>query len=203
MDVEYLQALWQKDEGLSGYRLDETALQKLVRKESRRFERYVRWRDWYELVGGVVIGSFFLYATFFPLPGDESIDWTVHWDRLLLASGCYFIALVFGRLRLASRAFREQVGDSLLETLQKRKAGLEHQIRAVRGILRWYILPVAIPLGVMVVVSFAPERRVPFVVTCLVAMAAVVVLNRRYAKRKLQPKLDSVNDLIEEVTCVD
>ena len=204
MDIESLQTLWQKDDDRYGYRLDEKALQTLVQEESRRFELRVRWRDWYELVGGVVIGTFFLYAAFFAFPGIETgeepgegaIGWTVHWDRLLLAAGCYFIAVVFARLRFAARAFKEQSGDSLLETLQKRKARLELQIHAARRVVLWYILPVAIPLGVMV--SFASERRVPLVITCLVAMAAVVGLNRRHAKRTLQPKLDSVNELIAQ-----
>ena len=50
----------------------------------------------------------------------------------------------------------------------------------------------------MVAVTFEPERRLLFSVICVLAFAAILALNRRYARKKLQPRLDSVNQLIEE-----
>ncbi len=199
MDIEYLQTLWQKDDKHVGYRLNQSAIQNLVGEEIRQSERYFRWRDWYELVGSVLIGGFFLYAAFFPLPGDQNSGWMVHWDRLFLAAGCFFITFVFIRLRLTARAFVVHEGDSLMQTLEKRRDALIHHIRAVKGILWWYILPVAIPLGVMAVTSFQPEHRIRFIVVCIVAFIMIVLLNRWYANRKLQPKLDSINQLIQDV----
>jgi hypothetical protein len=200
MDLEYLQTIWQKDESAGGYVLDEAALHAIVKGESRRFERRVRWRDWYELIGGLTIGSFFVYATFVPLPGEASVPWTEHWDRLLLAAGCFVIAFGFTRLRLAARAFAEQEGDSLVQTLEKRRDAIALQMLLVRRMFWWYLLPVAVPLTAMMFYSFLPAQRLRFGIACLLAFGAIAVWNRWYAKKRLQPQLDGVNALIDDAS---
>jgi len=198
MDLEYLQTLWQKDEGGNRYALDERALTELVQHEGNSFEKVLRHRDWFELIGGAVIGTFFIVAAIFILPGDQGTRWIDHWDYMLLGVGCFVIAVIFARLRLESRAFVKREGDTLLEALEKRRQSLTHRIRLLKTLAWWYIMPVAIPLGIVVVRSFQPEKRISYSIICGLSFAIVIYYNRWVAKRRLQPQLDSVNRLMEE-----
>lgn len=144
-------------------------------------------------------GSFFIFAAVWILPRSQGGSWLEQWHWILLGLACYFIALLFVRLRLAARAFEPQEDDTLMESLVKRCDALTHQIRILGRIFRWYVLPIAVPLGIVVWRAFDPGQQVKSAIVYLLAFAVVVWLNRWYAKRKLQPQLDSVSRLIAEV----
>jgi hypothetical protein len=121
----------------------------LVQWEGGKFEKRFRFRDWFELGGGILLGSFFIFIAVFILPQDEGGTWRDQWHWMLLGLACLFIAFLFVRLRLASQAFK-------------------------------------------------PEAQVPYTIFCALTFTAIILGNRWYARRKLQPQLESMNRLIEE-----
>ncbi len=199
MDLEYLNTIWQKDGATNRFSIDADSLHDLIRKRSTRFERRIRVRDWIELVGGLLLGGFFVFSALFALPNDTGRPWTDHWDYLLLGVGCWIISLSFMRLRRKAADHAPDATDTIRGTLEKNRDSLRHQIQLLRSLWWWYCLPVALPLAIVVVRSFPPEMRGWYSLTCIVIFAAIILVNRWYADKRLKPRLDSVNKLIEEV----
>jgi hypothetical protein len=200
MDLEYLNTIWQKDESSNRFSIDAESLHDLVRGRSTRFEKQIRHRDWIELVGGFLLGAFFVFAALIILPHDSGKPWTAHWDWLLLGAGCWAISVTFMRLRRKAAAYAPDAADTIKVTLEKNRESLKHQIGLSKSLWWWYCLPVAIPLAIVVIRSFRPETwRGWYSITCILIFAAIILGHRWYANKRLKPRLDSVKKLIEEV----
>lgn len=196
MDIEYLGMLWQKDEDNKRFSVTSDELHALIRAEGARFEKRLQSRDWLELSLAVFLGVFFIVAAlFFERDADDSI--LSQWDWLLLGLGFFVVAGLFTRMRLDARAHQPEPEDTILQTLKKSRNSVAKQVHFLNNTWWMYVLPIALPLAFVAVRSFPEGKRVDYAVVCGIVFVGIIAFNRWYAARRLQPKLDELEMLIE------
>ncbi len=200
MDIEYLSAIWQRDDGGNRYSITAEDLNESLHRSATRFERKLQLRDWIELVGGFLGGGFFIVIAVSIFPNAHGTVWIDHWDWLLLGFACWVIGAVFVRERIRARKNAPRADDDICTTLQRQNESLRHQIGLLKRVAWWYVLPFALPLAIVTWRSFPPEWKLPYSVGCVVLFGGIIVLNRWYAKRRLLPQLEANEQLLKEAS---
>ena len=200
MDLEYLSGLWQSDDGGTHFVVSGDDLHESVRRSAEKQERQLKRRDWLELSIGMLCGVFFAANALIFLPAMMGTPWYSQWDWLLLAVGCFWVSGAFVRERREAARFAPQVDDDIRTTLQRQSESLRHQIGLLNRVAWWYVMPIALPLGIVTLRSFPSDWKLSYGITVFLFMAFIIVLNKWYAKRTLTPQLEANEQLLKEVS---
>lgn len=157
---------------------DAARLARAIERRTQRFDRVVYWRNFREYAAGAAITTCFLFvAVRFPQL------------RLTALAGLAAISVVLFYLW---RNHRNQPEPDETADLQSFHSALlvryDHQIRLLRGVKYWYVLPQYLWLLLVVfqTPSSRPAARALLFVLSTAVMAFVVWLNQSYGVRRLE-----------------
>ncbi len=194
MNFEDLQRAWQHDAASSSRPVD-AALLAEVRKGSRAFARSIFWRDVRE-----VAASVFVAAVFAKVALDAEAEGASAWPAWVAAILPLGVALFFLIDRLLMHRRARPRGETVAAELERAAQAVRHQIRLLRKVLWWYILPLAmcsVMLGLQLLLyapaSFPIWARWAAAVLILVPTVLfdwwVWRLNQKAVRQQLQPRL--------------
>jgi hypothetical protein len=133
---EYQQA-WQSQSDPTRITIDTGLLLKEVQRSQQHFRALVLLRDFREAGIAILMIPLWLFlGTRFSLP----------WTWYLTVPALIWVAgfIIVDRMRYPQKP--SEPGESLLDSVQKSRAQVEHQIWLLRNILWWYLLPFAVPI---------------------------------------------------------
>lgn len=204
MNFEELQRAWQQVPAPeSGGEIDHDSLHQ-VRRDSRRFDRRIFWRDVRE-----VLASFLVAGVFGKVAWSAQAEGSPAWPAWLaavlpLGVGVFFLAdRVQTRRRLAPR------GDVVATELERAAAQVRHQIWLLRNVAWWYLLPLGLSAVcfALQVALYAPGS-IPWWAKLLLGLWVlgpvawfnrwIWKLNQKAVREDLQPRLDELEAQLAE-----
>jgi hypothetical protein len=190
MEFEDLPALWRARKGTPDAAAPFDRLAQ-IEERSRRLDALVRRRDRLETAVALTIAPFFAAVVVWGTHGVGRLG------AALLTLSCLWIPL---RLAHARRSFGAAPRDrSLKSFLHEERARVQAQVRLLRTIIWWYLLP----LGVGVVLLFSGARSLVATTVYAAFVAAlyggIYALNRRAVATELEPRLEEIGALLAAV----
>lgn len=169
---------------------DAARLARAIERRTLSFDRTVYWRNFREYAAGVAITICFLVLAvrFPPL-------------RLTALAGLAAISVVLFSLW---RSHRHHAQPDDTADLQSFHAALlaryDHQIRLLRGVKYWYVLPQYLWLLLVVIQTPAsrPAARATLFLLSTAIMAFVVWLNQSYGVRRLQREKQKALEMLKQ-----
>ncbi len=201
MDFEELRVIWNSQNSRPLYAIDEATLRERVRRRNRAFLRRVLWRDAREIAIGLAAGAGLLVFGAMLVLEDEG-RWRLwfgpgvrmsRWDAflLLIGSGLW---LFFACYQVVARKRQEQrerrFESSLRGDIDRTISRTAHEIRMLRSIVWWGLVPVwvATALFVYVIVTLVPTPPMALLLASIVVPAGFVV-DLLYKRRPLRTEL--------------
>ncbi|XOV82445.1 MAG: hypothetical protein ACFHXK_16480 [bacterium] len=198
-DWDTMQLLWQQDQKTGRFSIDEQSMQQQLLKDSKAFNRSVRFRDHLEATIGFAVALFFAAVPFIWAAKIDS-SWQAHWEWIALSAGCLFVACAFVRQRMYAKQWSTDATADIRQTLENNLANVTHQIVLLKNIFWWYCLPIELPMLLVALKSDAfTGIRIPFILASVVFMAFVVGINWWTVKKELQPKQAGLQQLLSEL----
>jgi CubicO group peptidase (beta-lactamase class C family) len=199
MNPDELKQAWQALASRQRLTIDADVLLKEVRHNERNFRQLVLWRDVREVGAALVMVPVWIYlGARLPLP----------WTWYLCVPALLWIAgfMLVDRMRQQRRQPRP--GNPLRECVASSLAQVEHQAWLLRNVFWWYLLPPGV--AVMIVLGHAAwqMREAGAGAELVVARTAAVVtlvfggvywLNRRVARKGLEPRRQELQTLLESL----
>ena len=180
MNDDELKRLWREQPLALPAELSGTAPLAELRKRMKRFDRTIWWRDLREVAAClVVIAVFGIYFIWIP--------------TALARVGCVLTILsaIFIAWRLLGskrQAGRETPGASIMDSLRVELSKVETQIRLLRSVWWWYVLPILTGAEVFYFgVNRDATARTVSVISSLLLGWFIDWLNQRAVRRKLVP----------------
>lgn len=206
MDFEAIRDVWTAETGGEMTMADETMIRKIA-DQDRMMARRIRVRDYLELTVALGLAGGFLWV---------SSEVPTPWPWWLAAAITLAVGAVFVRER--SRRGPATAGTSpLRDGLRGALADVDHQIRLLRSVAWWYLLPMAV-VAVLIVVgtvldvsrSLPPDQweraRGGLLAAVGVALAAVVPAywviwwaNQRAVRQHLAPHRERIAATIRQL----
>lgn len=185
MNDEELQQLWGTQPTASCH-LDEAAMLRALRIDSKDFDRRIARRDLRELLAGIILLGFFVLHSR-PLP---EAAWA-HWLSLGLVAG---VSTVFAVVHLALARQRRRAGGSIAAQLAWSLRHARAQILLLRTVALWYLAPLTLA---MMLHRYGRQDAVHWVdgliLAGLTAFCVLVYwLNQMAVARTLRPRLDQL-----------
>lgn len=190
MTLEEFEKAW-NSEPHGRIAVDLPSLAKEARREEAKLRRTVLRRDLREVGTCLILIPLFLFAGLW-----RDLPWT--WFLGIPA------ALFVATFMLVDRAIQKHLqcrfGDSLRECLERSIADVEHQIKLLRNVFWWYLLPFDIACGTFFLQVGWNLRESGFVAVIATALSlgflalvtwGIYRLNQRAVRVELQPLLQS------------
>ena len=172
--------------------LDAGELARGIAAKVDQFDRKIRWRNIREYVGGGLLIGWFLWIARIPS------------GRFIAAAG--IVAVGFVMIYMWRSHWATPRLDPALDAMSYRRALLDrydHQIRLLRSVKYWYVLPMYLWM-LLVVVSTPPSpARVPVFLGMTLFAGFVVWLNESYGVRKLRAARKKAESLLQNDDGVD
>jgi Na+/proline symporter len=143
MNFEDLQKVWQSQNAGGTVTKSTDALLEEVRRNQQQFRSTIFWRDVRE------VGVAFLLVAFFGYLGLRRSDWTY----FLIAAACFGVGSFMLIDRWRQRQKQPAANDSLKACAENSLFQVNHQIWLLRNVGWWYLLPIAVALGISTGVS--------------------------------------------------
>ncbi len=195
MKFEDLQKTWQSKDANAKVTINTDMLLKEVRHNQQQFRAMILWRDVRE------VGVAFLLTLFFLHQGMRHHDWT---DYLLAFAG-FGVGNFMVVDRLIQRRKQPVANDSLKSCIESSLLQVNHQIWLLKNVFWWYLLPVLVGLGILIVSQIWKSRHDgPFGIIFLTGYALFCALFfwgvywfNQYAVRKgLEPRRQELESLL-------
>ncbi|HUT30706.1 MAG TPA: hypothetical protein VMX13_13005 [Sedimentisphaerales bacterium] len=199
MTFDELKKTWQSQQ--TGFKLtiDSDMLLKEVKRNKKHFASAIFWRDVREAGLCVILSIFFLYV---------GIRLAL-WPLFLLAA----LILGVGLFLVVDRAFQKRKAPKSTESLggciEDALAQVNHQIRLLKSVLWWYLLPPGIGMTISCVYLAYLLRRAPtwcllipvasFIVMTIV-LWRVYHLNQCAVRKELLPRRAELEQLLNALT---
>lgn len=188
MNESELKQIWQEQKQTGPSPEDVRQIAQAVLSVDDKFRRKIWWRDVRE-IGAALIG-----AVVFGLVGQT-------WLRWIAVASCIFVAAYIVKSRIAVRVSRKEL--NVVDRVDQMLHETETQIRLLRSVLWWYLLPCAV--GMFALVLDRPPRH--FSLPSLVISIGVVItgfvvvyrLNQRYAWKSLEPRRARLQKMLSEL----
>jgi len=199
MSFEEMQQIWRENEPGPGAApaMGQPTKELLadVRRESRRFDRRIWWRDFFEISAGLLVAGLFGRLAW-KAQAAGLVPW-VGWVGAALP-------LMVAAFLLVDRIIRHYrsipQGEPVIAELDRALAEVEHQAQLLRSMAWWYLLPILLSI---LLLSFQAHLQLPLVMPSgiqllkstlwLLFLGAFSVrlwhLNQRAVKEKLEPRL--------------
>ncbi len=149
MNFEDLQKAWQAQDANAKANINTDALLKKIRREKNQFWRTILRRDVQEVGVGAVLTWFFFHR------GLRNHDWT----DCLIGLACFWVAAFMVVDRLLQSRKKPVASDSLPACIEASLHEVNHQIWLLKNVFWWYLLPIAISLGISVAMSVWQDHR--------------------------------------------
>ena len=186
-----LSELWKSQPSRSGGIKGEDMLA-LVQKKLRRFDRTVTVRNWLECVAGIAVVVFFLWTA------ARVPDPVVKIGSLVVAAGAAWI--VFYVVRYGNSSETVDPSQDLTSYTRALAARYDHQIRLLKSVKYWYLLPIYIGLLIATAGLFLERAKAgtlgwrdlwgPAIYTAL--FAAIWWLNEGLSVRRLRREREAL-----------
>lgn len=192
MNDDPLQQAWQSQpaEAPSVDNVDAMLIQ--LRQQQDKFQKQIFWRDFREVGTGIILIPVWIVMG---VQGSLPVTWYLAVPAMLWIAGYMLYQ------RRATRHLELQPGASLRDSLATSIAQLDHQIRLLRTIFWWYLLPILIALvaffgqclwqdrhgGPMSFVAFGLVMTI-----CATVFVGVYWINQSAVRRGLQPRRDAL-----------
>jgi hypothetical protein len=185
-----LQALWQQSPVASGRKGDEMLA--IVEKKSRTFDRKIRVRNWVECIAGVVVAAAFGWIAFAIAPNA-----VVRSGAIIVVLSAVWVIFYIVRYGGNPAPVPDQTLASYRQALTE---NYDHQIRLLRNVKYWYVLPpyigvLTLSAGILMEVSkHRPLNPKDFVSPAICTTVSVLIwwLNEGYGVRKLRKERESL-----------
>lgn len=153
MDFKDIKVIWDSQDNEPFFALNQTGLHAMLLRKSRSFKRAIFWRDLWEISLGTIAGAGFLVFAGLLITGqpERLASWfnikvfPTSWDLvgLLTAAALWFHYAIYQFVARKRQARRErQFAESLCGDLDREIARTKHQIRMLKSVLWWGVLPV-------------------------------------------------------------
>ena len=201
MNPDELQRAWQTQHPSPGVNIDMDQVLSELRQSDKAFSTILRRRDLLESgVSFVMIPIWIIMGIALHLP----------WSWYLTIPSLAWIGGFMTRELLRRRRNRSEVTESLRTHLDNSLAEVEHQIRLLRGIFWWYLLPLV--LSILAFLAHVAWLRGPamgwipslifFSITAgfvAVVFAIVYAMNQSAVRKELEPRRRELEDLRQNV----
>jgi hypothetical protein len=186
MDLDNLQKAWQSQDR-SETTLNEEEAFRMVLQKSRKFDRSVFWRDVRESAVALGLAAFFVWGAH---------KFAAHSWPWYAAAACDLWVAAF--LIADRRVQRDPApGSSTKECIGQAVRSVDHQIRLLRNVAWWYLLPCALSILLVLGEMAAQIPRdmwmqcyMPFLVTAagsMILLPGVYWLNQYAVRKTLVP----------------
>ncbi len=136
MDFDDLQKSWQSQEaGKAKISINPGLLLNEIHRKQQCFRQMIFWRDLREVVVAALLVPVFIFG-----------GWRIHWTLYLSAFACFVMGGFMFLDRRGQRMRTPDVHGSLKDCAATSLAEVSHQIWLLKGILWWYLLPLAVPM---------------------------------------------------------
>ena len=194
MNFEDFQKTWQHHAAGTKISINPNLLLMEVRRNQQQFWATIFWRDVREVGVAGLLAAFFLYQ------GIRSHDWTLY----LLASGCLGVGAFMVADRLIQHQRQPASSNTLKSCIEASLAQVSHQIWLLKNVVWWYLLPIAVPLGISVGRDLLHSNHVGASLVGLVAYALICVLlfwgvywlNQFAVRKGLEPRRQELQALL-------
>lgn len=168
----------------------------LVTQRQKRLEKRVRVRDWLEIIAAAIVCAFFFWAA---LHSQNLLQRTGNW--MIVAAGAWIIYY------LRAHRFRDFQSDPTLDLQNYTRELLsvyEKQIRLLRQVKYWYLLPLYIGLVVGWAGTLALHREggwmkpVLSIIFITGLFGTIWWLNEVWAVRKVSAERDRIRAMFPE-----
>ena len=188
MNASELEEIWKKQKTVEPSPENIAEMAATVQAMDRKFKRKIWWRDVREIAAALTM------AVVLGIVG-------LSWLRWIAVASCLFVA---GYILMSRRALRSvPETSSLAERLQQMIRETEIQIKLLRSVLWWYLLPCAVATVVFVVDRLPPTFRAARLIIFFAPMAlfyvAVYWLNQRVVRKALEPRRANLRQALAEV----
>ncbi len=140
MNFEVLQKAWQSQDASAKMTIDADVLLKEVRHNQQHFRATIFWRDVREVGVAAIMACLFLH-------------WAIRdreWSLYLLSLGCFGVGLFMLVDRWLQRKKQPVTNDPLRSCIEASLLQVNHQIRLLKNVLWWYLLPVMVGLAAVI-----------------------------------------------------
>jgi len=169
-----------------------------VRRHHRAFRRTVFWRDLRESLVGLLLAAFFSYIAFTETGYGRA-------GAFILVAACLGITGVFAWTRMHARAIRHSGAENLRREMEAALAEVEFQIRLIRNVRWWYLLPLVIGIMAWLFGSLLESPTLSSLVGFVLVFPIVGIvfawvdkLNRNAVREDLTPRAESIKSLLDQ-----
>ena len=134
MTFDELRKTWQEQNKSSEIKVDSDMLLKEVQRNKDHFESMIFWRDVREVGAGIFVAGWVGYSAIS----------SKTWSLIPLAFAGLFIAVSMTIDRIIQKKKRPAFGDKLSGCVESSLHQVTHQIRLLRNVFWWYLLPILI-----------------------------------------------------------
>ena len=180
------------DSDMSAETLSDSEILRLVQTQSDAFDREIRRRDWIESIAAAAAALFFGALAWL----ESSLLVTA--GGLLIVAGCVFI---FWHLRRTRTQFAApESAEPVKQRLLRERDKLDAQIRLLKSVLWWYILPLLIGL-LLVTVGDNGWSTFTFVYGsgAIALNVGIYIMNQRAVRNDLRPRRERLSELLDQV----
>ena len=195
MEFEEIKVLWDSQNEERLYAVNQAGLHAMLLRKSRDFQRAVFWRDLREISSGIVAcAGFLLFGALLAAGQPERVAWwfnvkatpaALDLAALTIAAILWFFYALWqyvGRKR--QEHHERKFTASMLGDLDREISRTEYQIRMVKNVLWWGVLPVWTATFLFLFVA----SRLLGVSGWIVAMAAAVFLGASIVDLRLKQR---------------
>ena len=192
MNFEDIQKTWQHQAAETKISINPDVLLKEVRRNQMQFRATIFWRDVREIGVAGLLTALFLYR------GIHHHNWTLN----LLALGCLFIGIFMVADRFLQRRRLPSANETLKSCVEVSLEQVSHQIWLLKNVVWWYLLPLAVPLGISVGRDMlrSPQSGLHFLVGyavfCVLLFWGVYHLNQFAVRKNLEPRRQELKSLL-------
>jgi len=194
MTFDQLKDKWQNQPEKVDPKVDPEQLLKQVKRNTTTFDVVIFWRDFRE--AGIALLLVLLILT----------SGLGCWQDFLLCFGCLFVAgfIIIDRFKQKSK--NPGNVESLITCIKYGIEKVDHQIWLLKNVLWWYLLPLAIPVGITFIYGFIKAGGISNDIGGAKALLFVLglcifvyLLNQLAVKHDLIPRRKELLELLESL----
>ena len=191
MNASELEDIWKRQQAVTPSPETLSRITASVRESDGRFRRKIWWRDLREIGAALVVAGFFI------LVGQTWLRW--------ISVGCsLFVAAVIISSRLILKRDREN--SSVIARLREMIRETEMQIKLLRSVLWWYLLPCGIGTIAFVLdhpfkfSKISPSNLLIFGGMIAASFLGVYWLNQRAVRKVFEPRRARLQRALAELS---
>ena len=196
MNPDNFKQAWQTQTSQTRLTIDAELLLKELRRSQRYFAATILWRDVREVGTSLLMVPVWLYL---------GVKYSLPWTWYLTVPALLWIAGYMLADRMRHKRQPPEPGEPLRQRVESSLAQVEHQIRLLRNVLWWYLLPLFLPMLAFFGQVAWQERSggwwTALAVSPVVALGAIVFagvywLNQYAVRAGLEPRRRELESLL-------